>query len=914
MSTTTQIVPSNPANPFGSGSVLRGTVKSILSGDTIIVRGVPKGGPPPERTVGFSGITAPKLARRPFDAAAVQAEAADKEIKDEPFAWEAREFLRKKLIGKEVCFVLDPKTVGNKKEYGVVYLGKDTSGENILEALVSEGLADVRKGGMRVDDNQTRLIQLEEAAQTSKKGKWGPTESLSEHVRDISWNLENPRQFVESNKGKEIDAVIEFVRDGCTVRAFLLPSFQYVTIMFTGIKTPMFKMEDGTSTAEPYAEEAKYFTEVRLLQRDVKVLLEGTSNQNLLATILHPSGNITELLLLEGFAHCSDWSMKSVTNGVDRLRSAEKSAKEKKLRIWKNFQSTSPAVEIKEKNFTGKVVEVVNGDALILKLQDGTFQKIFLSSIRSPRLQDVANGDGEAANKKIDAKNRPRPLYDIPYMFEAREFLRKKLIGKKINVEVDYIQPKSTEFPEKTCCTINYGGINIAEALVSKGLATVVKYRQNDDQRSSFYDDLLKAEDRAMKKGVGLHSKKEAPVIRVADISGDLQKAKHFLSFLQRAGKCEALVEFVASGSRFRLYIPKETCLITFLLSGIECPRGARPSAAGGPMMPADAFGEEAFNYVKEMIMQKEVLVEVESMDKGGNFIGWCFVDGVNLSVALVEEGLARVHFTAEKSNHYGALQQAEGRAKMKKLNLWSIEEEKKEEVQEVVAVERRISYQTIVITEISNELHFYAQNVETGPSLEKLMNQLRLDFNHSPPIPASYTPRKGELCAAKFSDGDWYRALIEKTIPPNKATVLYVDYGNHETVDILHLASLPSTYQALPHQAHLYALACITLPKDPEDVQAAVKFFSEEVAGRQFLLNVEYKNLGIDYVTLVDADDKELDIGQLLISEGLVVSEKRREKHLKELVDRYKAAEEKAKRDRVNLWNASPFDRSSSK
>jgi hypothetical protein len=27
---------------------------------------------------------------------------------------------------------------------------------------------------------------------------------------------------------------------------------------------------------------------------------------------------------------------------------------------------------------------------------------------------------------------RTRPLYDVPYMFEAREFMRKKLIGKKV--------------------------------------------------------------------------------------------------------------------------------------------------------------------------------------------------------------------------------------------------------------------------------------------------------------------------------------------------------------------------------------------------------------------------------------------------------------------------------------------------
>lgn len=52
----------------------------------------------------------------------------------------------------------------------------------------------------------------------------------------------------------------------------------------------MFKLgEDGTSqTPEPYAEEAKYFTESRLLQRDVEIILESVSNQNYLGSILHP--------------------------------------------------------------------------------------------------------------------------------------------------------------------------------------------------------------------------------------------------------------------------------------------------------------------------------------------------------------------------------------------------------------------------------------------------------------------------------------------------------------------------------------------------------------------------------------------------------------------------------------------------
>ncbi|MEQ2190344.1 nuclease domain-containing protein [Xenoophorus captivus] len=196
-------------------------------------------------------------------------------------------------------------------------------------------------------------------------------------------------------------------------------------------------------------------------------------------------------------------------------------------------------------------------------------------------------------------------------MFEAREFLRKKLIGKKVNVTVDYIRAATgpgegtPAFAERTCATVTIGGINIAEALVSKGLATVIRYRQDDDQRSSHYDELLAAEARAIKNGKGLHSKKEVPIHRVADISGETQKAKQFLPFLQRAGRSEAVVEYVFSGSRLKLYMPKETCLITFLLAGIECPRSSRNTPSG--VQVAEPFSNEAMLFTKELVLQREV-------------------------------------------------------------------------------------------------------------------------------------------------------------------------------------------------------------------------------------------------------------------------------------------------------------------
>ena len=60
---------------------------------------------------------------------------------------------------------------------------------------------------------------------------------------------------------------------------------------------------------------------------------------------------------------------------------------------------------------------------------------------------------------------------------------------------------------------------NIAEALISKGYGSCLRHRQNDDMRSSSYDDLLAAEARAFKNLKGVHSKKDVPVHRVADIS-----------------------------------------------------------------------------------------------------------------------------------------------------------------------------------------------------------------------------------------------------------------------------------------------------------------------------------------------------------------------------------------------------------
>uniref|UniRef100_F6PZ47 Staphylococcal nuclease domain-containing protein n=1 Tax=Equus caballus TaxID=9796 RepID=F6PZ47_HORSE len=918
-------------------TVQRGIVKMVLSGCAIIVRGQPRGGPPPERQINLSNIRAGNLARR---AAATQPEAKD--TPDEPWAFPAREFLRKKLIGKEVCFTIENKTPQGR-EYGMIYLGKDTNGENIAESLVAEGLA-TRREGMRANNpEQNRLSECEEQAKAAKKGMW--SEGNGSHtVRDLKYTIENPRHFVDSHHQKPVNAIIEHVRDGSVVRALLLPDYYLVTVMLSGIKCPTFRREaDGSETPEPFAAEAKFFTESRLLQRDVQIILESCHNQNILGTILHPNGNITELLLKEGFARCVDWSIAVYTRGAEKLRAAERFAKERRLRIWRDYVAPTANLDQKDKQFVAKVMQVLNADAIVVKLNSGDYKTIHLSSIRPPRLEGENTQD---KNKKL------RPLYDIPYMFEAREFLRKKLIGKKVNVTVDYIRPASpaTEtvpaFSERTCATVTIGGMgrtlppqmkptfwrgllssrlpgkcsmatgssvlkrqrNIAEALVSKGLATVIRYRQDDDQRSSHYDELLAAEARAIKNGKGLHSKKEVPIHRVADISGDTQKAKQFLPFLQRAGRSEAVVEYVFSGSRLKLYLPKETCLITFLLAGIECPRGARNLP--GLVQEGEPFSEEATLFTKELVLQREVEVEVESMDKAGNFIGWLHIDGANLSVLLVEHALSKVHFTAERSSYYKSLLSAEEAAKQKKEKVWAHYEEQPVEVTPVLEEkERSASYKPVFVTEITDDLHFYVQDVETGTQLEKLMENMRNDIASHPPVEGSYAPRRGEFCIAKFVDGEWYRARVEKVESPAKVHVFYIDYGNREILPSTRLGTLPPAFstRVLPAQATEYAFAFIQVPQDEDARTDAVDSVVRDIQNTQCLLNVEHLSAGCPHVTLQFADSKG-DVGLGLVKEGLVMVEVRKEKQFQKVITEYLNAQESAKSARLNLWRYGDF------
>lgn len=141
------------------------------------------------------------------------------------------------------------------------------------------------------------------------------------------------------------------------------------------------------------------------------------------------------------------------------------------------------------------------------------------------------------------------------------------------------------------------------------------------------------------------------------------------------------------------------------------------------------------------------------------------------------------------------------------------VENEKNEDEKEVA--ERKIDYQEIVITEVTEDLHFYAQNVEQGSLLENLLLQLRQELAANPPLPGAYKPTRGDLAVAKFTgDDQWYRVKTEKVSGPN-VSVFYIDYGNRETINVTRVADLPARFATDKPYAHEYTLACVALPND---------------------------------------------------------------------------------------------------
>lgn len=108
---------------------------------------------------------------------------------DEPCAWEARELLRKTLVGKEVRFKVEY-TIPSGREFGSVFTIDGLAGESVAAMLIDAGLAKAKpmQADREATGNRAELERRQAAAEQRKVGMWA--DDASSHVRNITWGVE----------------------------------------------------------------------------------------------------------------------------------------------------------------------------------------------------------------------------------------------------------------------------------------------------------------------------------------------------------------------------------------------------------------------------------------------------------------------------------------------------------------------------------------------------------------------------------------------------------------------------------------------------------------------------------------------------------------------------------------------------
>jgi staphylococcal nuclease domain-containing protein 1 len=89
---------------------------------------------------------------------------------------------------------------------------------------------------------------------------------------------------------------------------------------------------------------------------------------------------------------------------------------------------------------------------------------------------------------------------------------------------------------------------------------------------------------------------------------------------------------------------------------------------------------------------------------------------------------------------------------------------------------------------------------------------------------PQVSAPRSGDMYACLFDvDGCYYRGKVLKRLGDGQFEILYVDYGNTETVPSSHMKGIDPSLAALPPMATPYKPSFIKLPRESSDALDAV-------------------------------------------------------------------------------------------
>jgi staphylococcal nuclease domain-containing protein 1 len=357
-----------------AGAPYQATVVQIVSGDMIVVKDAAGA----EHKVAFASVSAPRALRG----------------EPEKFAFEAKEFLRKSLILKQVTVVPEytralktatPEEKPEQRMYVTVYAGA----QNVAVGLVAAGLADVVGYAKEADRpaSYVELCQAEAAAIAGEKGKHSKKAAPAQ-VQDFTRVSADRKKTGDDAKAakaeaaknnhatseimtrllskltaqKRVAAVVEAVFTPNLIKVFVPLLHAYIPVSFSAIQGPRAmrkNVEVNDEDKEKIAAKDKAYSDAALallkgyLQQDVTLEIDSIGRQDSFIGNILVSGaskenkeSLAVLLVKQGLA-----GLIPVPPIIERnsfaaaLRSAETEARRKHLNIWADYDEEKEARE-----------------------------------------------------------------------------------------------------------------------------------------------------------------------------------------------------------------------------------------------------------------------------------------------------------------------------------------------------------------------------------------------------------------------------------------------------------------------------------------------------------------------------------------------------------------------------------------
>lgn len=825
----------------------KGVVLGVLDGSTLVIKFVSEEGKKVYAVV-LSSISSPRLG------------SSDGTRDDEYEAWTAYNYTRQLTVGKR-CVVVD----FNKSELGrshpnfgrlqLVY-GRvelvDYDNMDVGMAIVEAGMA--RHKSNFSNDYANQLYALQNVAQNSKKGIWGD----SRYIRKL------PVEYKIQNllDQKEFDGIIEYIANGYTYNVVLLPKLETITISLCGIKSPSAKRD----SPEAYGAEARYFAELNFFQRNVHVTLLGYNDafKQFVGQITYNNyGDIAIKLLEEGLATVFVPTMHFVKESDEKYKITEAKAKTLAKNIWKGLSD----LELNDSTITGQVINLRGTSIIEILKDDDTTERVSLSGCKIPVFNPTTSSD--------------------PHSYEAFEFLRENLIGKRVRAVVDSRYEDRNRNLNKIYVTMTLVDENVIinEKIAAAGLCEVI-VTQNG-RPPACITRMMELEQEAREAGIGVFSFDTTTPPVITDLNKKYDRQRSSVYFSHVAGKnVTGIIQFFVTATKALVLIPEDMTLVAMNLLGVTFSD------------PLDRLGHEALQYCNKHFLLRDCDVFFRDVDKKGVFLGSITVyDGSNSYVVeaeLLKRGFCDVGQSIARHPIKNLMINAKKVAQKSGVGIWSGKNRSAFSLERGEIYECRVlsvwDSCTVVIAMMTNEFKLMKQELPKCRSRPKDM-------------------MKGDVVGAIFGNRI-FRARVTDIVD-NKVKVDFIDLCVDDVIPIENLRSIPKEISDLPPQGLSVRLAfCSPFDnEEPEFRKDAEEYLWSACDGSKLychLVNDDINKSDPDVLLTEDPDIESGSVNAVMLRTGFVKFEMH-EYPFDEAIDRVRETLDRievlAKEENVGAW-----------